>query len=133
DIYGNFYITFAEEGTRYIETKGFDISHGGILYSSVYLLDEFYSFEQKVNKVAPITLQYSIDNGATWVEIESVDHSDYPVFTWGNIKYISEFNNINLPIEAQSPNTKFRYIQNGNNALNFGENAWLFYYFKISS
>ncbi|MGC9342312.1 MAG: hypothetical protein ACP5E3_06410, partial [Bacteroidales bacterium] len=101
----------------------------------IYLLDNWNNrnFEHKVNKVAPITIEYSIDNGTTWVNLETVDHSD----AW----VTSELNRVNydvpfygtIPTEAQSTNTKFRVIQNEDNTLNFGENAWLYHYTYVTS
>jgi hypothetical protein len=85
----------------------------------IYLLDNYYTFEDRVNKVAPITVQYSIDNGTTWVEIGSVKHTDYTGYNRQSVT----INGI-LPEAARTENTRFRIIQNENNDLNFGENAW---------
>ena len=135
DYYNNTYVIYAEEGVRFIETKGFDLSFGGTVVFDIYLLDNWNSmnFEQKVNKIAPISLEYSIDDGTTWINLETVDHSD--AWVTGDINRVITFVPFynTIPTEAQSANTKFRVIQNQDNTLGFGENAWLYYSTDITA
>ncbi len=110
--------TFARAGTRFIETKGFNTERGAHIYAYLYLLDDYWLYEDEVDKATPVLLEYSVDNGATWKEIAEWDHADYS----GSRSGVSR--SLYIPIEAQSTNTKFRIIQDKDNVLSFGENAW---------
>jgi hypothetical protein len=110
--------TFAQAGTREFQTAPFSLTHRGYVQFYFNILDGYYTFEKKVNKVVPILLQYSTDMGTTWVTLESVDPLDYG----GTRTYTSP--SFFLPFEAISEQTIFRMVQNEENILEFGENAW---------
>ncbi|MFP4059969.1 MAG: T9SS type A sorting domain-containing protein [Bacteroidales bacterium] len=121
--------TFAKEGNRTFETQGFDMSRGGYLNLEIYLLNRYWDYEHVVDKEAPIRVEYSIDNGSTWIKLNETNHLDYGLTGW-QYKYVDIFDDY-LPIEAQTPNTKFRVVQNDNGTLDFGENAWEFYLIEV--
>ncbi|MCF8346632.1 MAG: hypothetical protein K9G38_05430, partial [Bacteroidales bacterium] len=55
--------TFALAGTREFQTTPFSLTHRGYVRFYFTILDGYYTFEKKVNKVVPIRLQYSTDLG----------------------------------------------------------------------
>ncbi len=126
DNYWSYDPAFAKKGTRKVETKGFDAFKGAFVSFGVYFLDGYYSFEDEVNKVAPIKMEYSTDNGSTWTELDSKEHGDIT----GN-RTLEYMYSAWLPEEAHSDNIKFRLIQNESGVLNFGENAWELYRLRV--
>lgn len=119
--------TFALAGIREFQTVPFSLTNRGFVDFYFNILDEYYAFEKKVNKVVPILFQYSTDLGTTWVTLGSVNPLDYS----GNRTEDNRF--YYLPFEAISEQTMFRMVQNEENILEFGENAWEFLRLRVYS
>ena len=125
DIYPVNDPVFGRSGERFFETKPFDLNQQARFDVYLSIQDHYYSFEGKVDKVAPISYQYSVDMGTTWVELGSINPLDY------GSTYDYVYNSFTLPFEAITDQTKFRVVQNSDNVLDFGENVWSIYYFRV--
>jgi len=95
-------------GSRYVTTSALDVTLGGeILFYMRYGADDPVTGCDSPNVNEGVYLQYSIDNGVNWVDMNYWDSSGIltdDVYTWN--QYTSS-----VPPNAQTTSTKFRWFQ----------------------
>lgn len=118
-----FWASTAGSGTPYIQTAGFDVCTGGtIVFDMRFAIQGAGSpCEGPDEQDEGVSLQYSLDNGATWIDIAyyspdgqilptnpggntSIAAGNTPFTTWGT-------QTIPIPPGAISGNTMFRWVQ----------------------
>ncbi len=104
-------------GKRFVQTNSIDVSLGGnIEFYIRYGNNEGSGCEQPDAPNEEVYLQYSVNNGATWVTIydqwDTTRQGNYPWYNW-------HFNSISIPAAAQTTQTLFRWYQPGNSGVNF--------------
>ena len=96
-------------GVRFVTTNILDVSLGGTIefYMRYGAADPDPGCEDPDLVDEGVFLQYSIDNGANWVTINTwnpTGNLSDPMYSW--IQYTE-----NIPVAAQTPNTTFRWYQ----------------------
>jgi len=96
-------------GVRFVTTNTLDVSLGGTIefYMRYGAADPDPGCEDPDLVDEGVFLQYSIDNGANWVTINTwnpTGNLSDPMYSW--IQYTE-----NIPVAAQTPNTTFRWYQ----------------------
>ncbi|WP_206074001.1 HYR domain-containing protein [Marixanthomonas spongiae] len=104
-------------GKRFVQTNAVDVSLGGSIEFYIrYGNNEGSGCEQPDAANEEVYLQYSIDNGATWVEIyggwDTTGSGNYAWYNW-------YWNDIAIPPAAQTSNTLFRWYQPTNSGTAF--------------
>jgi len=103
-------------GNRHLTTSALDVTQGGdILFYMRYGSDDPISGCESPNSDEGVYLQYSIDNGVNWVDMNYWNSlgilTDY-LYVWN--QYI-----VSIPLIAQTANTKFRWLQPTNSGTEF--------------
>ncbi|WP_345193225.1 Ig-like domain-containing protein [Kistimonas scapharcae] len=101
-------LQFGGAGERSVTTASFDTSGGGTLSFSLIYGDGSNGGEL-VDAGDEVSLQYSTDNGATWVTHTTYSLTQYPPGSWNSV-------NETLSGDLQSSNVQFRLIQSNNHA-----------------
>jgi len=92
---------FGGNEQRIAETITLDLSNGGTINFFLTFGDDNNGGEN-VNQGEDVVLEYSIDNGSTWTQINTYDSEDYT--SWARITE-------NVPAAALSAATRFRWRQ----------------------
>ncbi len=108
-----FWATTTDGGIRYVITNNVDVSMGGkiefyIRYGSD---DPAPGCEDPDEAAEEVNLQYSIDNGLSWVTIYD---SWNTVSDMSALWYNWHWNSIDIPVLARTASTKFRWYQPSN-------------------
>ena len=109
--------TLDSNGYRQVTTNTLDVSLGGIIqfYMRYGADDPDPGCETADLPEEGVRLQYSINNGATWVDINYWIPTDIltdPLYSW--TQYTE-----NIPVAAQTANTLFRWFQQDNSGSQY--------------
>ena len=104
---------------RVLESNGFDVSNGGVVSFDFREASDDNGGNgcEALDNREGVCVQYSVDNGVTWVNMKLMFPSIETVFpSAGNIgcgTYVYDWNTTTVPIPASafSANTKFRWYQ----------------------
>ncbi|MFZ9738863.1 MAG: LamG-like jellyroll fold domain-containing protein, partial [Prochlorotrichaceae cyanobacterium] len=120
---------FNGDSDRYAISPTFDVSTGGRLTFDLVLggntTISTASADQTINNGGspvspnyPVRLEYSVNGGATWTEIER--YNSESILSDGNWRSII----VDLPAEAESPQTQFRWFQADDSSTSYSVNNW---------
>ncbi|MGK7895708.1 MAG: cadherin domain-containing protein [Xenococcus sp. (in: cyanobacteria)] len=90
-----------QDSSRYVTTNGVDVSNGGEIYFDL-IFGTSSNGGENADAGEDVVLEYSTDNGASWVEINLYDTEAYT--SWTGI-------NESIPLDAQTNDTEFRWLQ----------------------
>jgi len=99
---------FNSAGNRFVTTKSLNVVNGGTVYFYLKIANGAAPCED-ADPGEDIVLEYSINNGTSWIIIDTYKENLFPNFT-----RIS----ITIPTLAQTANTKFRWRQLSNSGVN---------------
>ncbi|NNC96297.1 MAG: T9SS type B sorting domain-containing protein [Chitinophagales bacterium] len=96
------YFNTAFPGSREARTPALNVTSGGLIEFYLKISNTFAAGCETADLGEEVTLEYSINNGFTWVIMSTFDVTMYPNFT---------FLSFPIPIAAQTPSTQFRWRQ----------------------
>ena len=99
----------AHGSSRHITTTGVNVTNGGEIYFDL-IFGTTANGGENADAGEDVVLEYSTDNGASWVEINLYDTETYTSWTG-----ISE----SIPLEAQTDDTQFRWLQVAHSGSSF--------------